>query len=195
MSTTTAPIFLKDAHAFESVFKSYYASLASFACQYVSDKEEAEEIVQEMFTNLWAKGDQIRIQTTVKSYLFGATRNACLNHLKRKKVAKKYEDRQLWVAKEEQEIDFLELDQLHELIEAAMNKIPEKCREIFELSRSDGKKYQEIADELQISIKTVENQMGKALRILREELQDYLPSILFWLSAMGVNAHLIVELV
>ena len=83
-----------------------------------------------------------------------------------------------------QSADELEYDELVDRLQAAMNKIPEKCREIFELNRFEGKRYKEIAEELNLSLKTVENQMGKALKILRNELGDYLPLIL-WLWMHG----------
>ena len=193
--STEPTILLQDLKVFESAFKTHYSSLASFAYQYVGEREAAEEIVQEMFTSLWEKAEKTQIQTNLKSYLFGATRNACLNYLKHQKVKQKYVDRQMWSATEASQVDFLELEQLQNLLEKAMNKIPEKCREIFELSRFEGKKYQEIADELNLSLKTVENQMGKALKILREELHDYLPLIIFWISVMGVKSNLVVGMI
>ncbi len=195
MSSESAHVLLHDLKVFESVFKTHYSGLASFAVHYVGDRDIAEEIVQELFTNLWTKAKETQIQTNLKSYLFGATRNACLNYLKHQKVERKYAERHLSTTREEYEVDFLELEQLHSLLEKAMNKIPEKCREIFEMSRFEGKKYQEIADELQLSLKTVENQMGKALKIMRDELQDYLPMIIFWIALMGVKSNLVVELI
>jgi len=76
---------LTNARAFEQVFKSFYQPLTAFAFQYVDDHDEAEEVVQEMFSGIWVKASQIEIRTTIKSYLYGAVRNACLNHLKHEK--------------------------------------------------------------------------------------------------------------
>jgi len=184
---------LRDHRVFEQVFKLHYAALAGFAFQYVGDRDIAEELVQETFTNLWSKAEAIRVETTLKSYLYGAVRNACLNHLKHQKVKLKYTDRMMHAPAADDAVDLLELDQLESQIKRALEKIPEKCRQIFELSRIEGKRYQEIADELRLSLKTVENQMGKALKILRNELKDYLPLIL-WLASMGVKLCLIVAI-
>lgn len=172
----------------------HYAALAAFAFRYVADRDIAEELVQDVFTNLWAKATTIHVETTLKSYLYGAVRNACLNFLKHQKVQTKHAERMLHSATIAQSVDFLEMDQLEEKIKRALDKIPEKCRQVFEMSRNEGKRYQEIADELRLSLKTVENQMGKALKILRNELKEYLPLIILWLASMGVKLSLIVAI-
>lgn len=168
----------RNEETFEALFRTHYSGLASFAIRYVEDRETAEEIVQEMFSSLWSKASEIRIKTSVKSYLYGAVRNACLNHLKHQKVRQSYAEEQKWTSYQDT-TNFLELDELQSRIADALDKLPARCREIFELNRFDGKRYKEIAEYLQLSLKTVENQMGKALSILREELKDYLP--LLWL--------------
>ncbi len=151
----------------------------------MKDTEAAEEIVQELFSDMWIKTDLLKIKTSIKSYLFGAVRNACLNHIKHQKVEQKYVDRTRFTAQQDDATDFLELDELREKIAAALDKIPEKCREIFELNRFEGKRYKEIAEELNLSLKTVENQMGKALKIMRDELGEYLPAILLLMILHG----------
>lgn len=180
-------INLKDEKAFENIFKTYYSSLASFAMKYVKEPELAEEIVQEMFSNMWIRHETLRIQTSLKSYLFGAVRNACLNYIKHQKVEQKYAGHTLRTASKEEATDFLELDELKAKIALAMDKIPAKCREIFELNRFEGKRYKEIADELNLSLKTVENQMGKALKILRDELGEYLVVALWLMVEYGYD--------
>ncbi|MEQ6122221.1 RNA polymerase sigma-70 factor [Reichenbachiella sp. MALMAid0571] len=171
---------LKDSNTFESVFRAYYSQLAAFAYQYVSNSDLAEEIVQEMFGNLWEKADNITIKTSLKSYLYGSVRNACLNHLKHQKVKKQHEEYEKGKS-DYHEIDYLELDELQDKIDEALNKLPAKCREIFELSRFEEMKYKEIAQELNISIKTVESQMGRALKVMRDTLGKYLPGFIPWL--------------
>ncbi|CAE7409946.1 sigR [Symbiodinium microadriaticum] len=157
---------LKDDHAFEQVFRTFYGALAGFATKYVSDPDIAEEIVQETFTSIWTKANKIHVETNIKSYLYGAVRNACLNHIKHQKVVHEHQSYELHRASEfETGFDFLELDELQQKVDAAMNKLPEKCREVFELSRFEELKYKEIADQLSISIKTVENQMGKVTEV------------------------------
>ncbi len=147
--------------------------------------KSAEEIVQDVFMNVWSKTDSIQIQTTITSYLFGAVRNAAMNYLKHEKVQLKYAESQKASMSVSESVDILELDELKEKIADAMNQIPEKCREIFELNRMEGKRYKEIAEQLGLSLKTVENQMGKALKILREELGEYLPIIILFLMHGG----------
>ncbi|SMD36767.1 RNA polymerase sigma-70 factor, ECF subfamily [Reichenbachiella faecimaris] len=178
---------LSNKNTFEKVFRTYYQQLAAFAYQYVESHETAEEIVQDVFTNVWTKSDQIEIRTAVKSYLYGAVRNACLNFIKHKKIERRYEEQELLKA-DGYETDFLELDELQKEIDAALDQLPEKCRQIFEMSRFEEKKYKEIAEELGLSIKTVENQMGRALKVMRTALSRYLPSFIFWIiSALQKN--------
>lgn len=177
MNTQTSTAFLQNESEFELVFREFYQPLCAFAYGYTNDPDIAEEIVQDTFTNLWGKAASIEIRTTVKSYLFGAIRNACLNHLKHEKVKQAHAEYEQLRVRNEQ-TDFMELDELQAHINRAMARLPEKCRQVFEMSRFEEKKYQEIADELGISIKTVENQMGKALKTMREELGQYLPVLL-----------------
>ncbi len=151
--------------------------MVSFAMNYVLDQDQAEELVQEVFANVWTKAESLKIQSSPRAYLFTSTRNACLNFLKHRKVENAYLERFTFL---QDQGDPVEYDELVHRLEQALDKIPEKCREIFELNRFEGKRYKEIAEELGLSLKTVENQMGKALKILRRELGDYLPLII-WL--------------
>lgn len=176
---------IREEAVFEELFKSHFAELVNFGNRYLNDPEQSKELVQEVFLNIWQKSEILKIQTSVKSYLFGAVRNAALNHIKHQKVQQKYQDRVKFNSEESETVDFLELEELKTSIENALNKIPEKCRQIFELNRFEGKRYKEIADQLGISLKTVENQMGKALKILRQELGDYLPIVLLLISLHG----------
>ena len=156
--------------------------MVSFAMNYVRDKDQAEELVQDVFAHLWSKAAGIRIQVSPRSYLFTSTRNACLNFLKHEKVEQAYISQA--VRETQDQGDQVVYEELLERLEAALDQIPEKCREIFEMNRFEGKRYKEIAKELNLSLKTVENQMGKALKILRNELGDYL-MVLFWLWCHG----------
>lgn len=169
-----------DEQSFELIFRNYYTPLVHFSMKYLDGQEEGEEVVQETFASIWAKLEQTEIRTTVKSYLYGAVRNACLNQIKHRKVVIKHVQHELYLNNEGVDVDFLEYSELEDQVKDAFDKLSPKCREVFELSRYDGMKYQEIANHLELSIKTVERHMGKALKILREELGSYLP-ILLWL--------------
>ena len=157
----------------------YYPHLCSFALKYVGTSEDAEEIVQEVFFKVWENVESIAIKTSLKSYLYGAVRNGCFNFIKHQKVKLAHAEHEKHVRQNYFQKDLLEIDELREAILNAVDKLPERCREIFELSKYEGKKYKEIADQLNISIKTVENQMGKALKMLREDLAPYLPMLAF----------------
>ena len=186
MEATIQLTDLTNQRTFEKIYKDYYRPLCAFAYDYVADHDIAEETVQEMFSTVWSKAGQIEIRTNVKSYLYGAVRNSCLNFLKHEKIKRKHEAYELQKS-ELEEIDFLELDELQAEIEQALNKLPEKCRRIFEMSRYEDKKYSEIAEELDISIKTVETQMSCALKVMRESLGKYLPLILWIIYLLKKN--------
>lgn len=171
---------------FEALFRAHYQELVVFARGYTQDDDQAEELVQETFVTLWKNASQYAIQHSARSYLYAAVRNNCLNFLKHEKVKKAYGENVRLFAPVGDATDTLEIAELRERIGVAIQKIPEKCREIFMLSRYYGKKYTEIADELQLSVKTVENQMGRALKILREELGDYLFLLFLWECCGGV---------
>ena len=172
----------KDIAAFEKVFHSYYAELCGFAQKYVENKDVAEELVQSMFCSLWEKLDTLDVRTNLKSYLYSGVRNAAFNYFKHQKVVDKHAQHMASFSTIETPVsDRLEVKELKLKIAAAMDLLPDKCRQVFELSRGEHMKYREIADELGISIKTVEIHMGKALKILRRELGTYLPvALLIW---------------
>lgn len=161
--------------AFETVFRTYYKMMCSFAVYYTKDKDQAEEIVQDLFCRFWEKRSDLKINTSLKSYLYKSTYNHLLNHIRQEDLSKKYVKSQLESHNPEYEAtDSLVRKQLAEQIQKAIDSLPEKRREIFILSRNNGLKYQEIADVLDIKLKTVESQMVKALEHLRQNLKEYL---------------------
>lgn len=166
----------KEEAAFAIVFNSYYGILCSYANKYLNDADTSEEIVQDVFVKFWEKCESLAPDSSVKSYLFRSVHNTCLNHLKHLKVRDAY--RQYVVNYLEKESVYAygihEEPDLEEKIEAAISSLPPQCQRIFRMSRFEGLKYQEIADAIGISVKTVEVQMGKALRILRERLQEFI---------------------
>lgn len=164
---------------FEMLFRTYYKPLCQYAYTYLRDKEGAEEIVQSTFMNVWEKRDSLAIRTSVKPYLYAMVRNACLNALKHEKIKQRYAGEEYVLAERSHDsvTGFVSSRELERRIHEAMEGLPEQCRMVFKLSRFEELKYSEIAEQLDISIKTVENHMGKALRIMRERLRDYLPIV------------------
>ena len=162
------------------LFKTFYQPLCNYAHTFVQDKDEAEEIVQSTFLSVWEKKEITEIRTGIKPYLYAMVRNACLNLIKHEKIKQKHVASELVMA--ERSVESVSrtvmATELETRISEAMEKLPEQCRLIFKLSRFEELKYAEIAEQLDLSVKTVENQMGKALKIMREQLKDYLPVLI-----------------
>ncbi len=169
-----------DITAFEMLFRTYYQPLCNYAYTFVQDHDDAEEIVQATFLQVWEKREVLEIRTGVKPYLYAMVRNACLNVIKHEKVKQQHVAAEM--AMGERSVESVSrtvmASELESRIHGAMESLPEQCRLVFKLSRFEELKYSEIAEQLNISIKTVENHMGKALRIMREQLKDYLPLLL-----------------
>lgn len=165
---------------FEAIFRQYYASLCRYARQLLPDPDEAEEEVQAMFLAIWEKREGLLITVSLKSYLYRSVHNRCLNRLKHAAVRDEHRDYVHHVGEEMAESPAQRVigEELAHQIQRAIQKLPEQCRLVFTLSRYEELRYGEIAEQLGISIKTVENQIGKALRILRTELSEYLPIVL-----------------
>ena len=167
---------------FESLFKQHYAELVRFGQKYLSDYESAEEIVQNLFVKFWENRNNIKIEQSHRAYLFSATRNACLNEIKHQNIKTSYINSVVHATMEEDDVvTTVEVDELDSRINNAINQLPEGRRKIFLMSRHEGMKYKEIALALGLSIKTVENQMGNAIKHLRNELKDYLIFALLFL--------------
>jgi RNA polymerase sigma-70 factor, ECF subfamily len=165
-----------DEDAIVCIFNHYYKVLVLYAQNIVGTLDIAEEIVQGIFTKLWIDRKYICIETSVRAYLIRAVRNKCLDYFKHEKIKTKYlnkfQQEMLNVTKEDENI--LITNDLSEHIFKSIEELPEKCREIFKMNRFENKKYNQIAEELGISPKTVEAQITKALKRLREQLRDYL---------------------
>ena len=170
-----------DLDAFELIFREFYKPLVRYGNTFLRDGSEVEDVVQHVFISFWEKREEIKIHTSVRSMLYTSVRNTCLNRLKHLKVRKEHEVEVLHTHSEGDESDLTEFSELSLQLEQAIGKMPEQCGRIFRMSRFEQLRYQEIADELGISIKTVENQMGKALKIAREHLKDYLPLLILFL--------------
>lgn len=165
-----------DERIFEQTFRKYYASLCTYGRGILHDADEAEEIVQAVFVNIWEKRTEIEITMSLKSYLYRAVHNHCLNRLKHQKVREEHQQYATYyqASAYESVSQTVYKNELEVQLAKAIERLPEQCRLIFKLSRFEELRYQEIADQLGLSVKTVENQIGKALKILRVELSDFL---------------------
>lgn len=169
---------------FELLFRDFFPPLMAFAKKILGDEDDAREVVHQVFINLWEKRSELDLSSSLKSYLFTSVHHRSLNVIRDRK---KFSSEEVPEVASEWDVSAqIESMELEEKIREAIDALPEKCREIFELSRFEGLKYGEIAGQLDISIKTVENQMSKALKILREQLGKYL-TLLLWLLLYAMN--------
>jgi len=176
-----AQVVRGDLNAFEMVFREYYKPLVRYGNTFLRDSDETEDVVQQVFVSFWEKRTEMNVHSSLRSMLYTSVRNACLNKLKHQKVRLQHVAEVQYVNSEQDTSDTLEANELNQQLQHAISKMPEQCGRIFKMSRFEQLRYQEIADELGISIKTVENQMGKALKIAREHLSDYLPLLILFL--------------
>lgn len=202
--TAKAPIFSADFHpfkveysdstvidllrqgsekVFERIFKDHFKSLHAYAYTFLKDDEQAEEVVQNVFCRIWEKRENLKTDGSLKAYLYRAVHNESLNYLKHQKVKASF---QVYYADQmEQSEDHsakkIMANELERHIQKAMNELPQQCRTIFQLSRFEQLKYQQIADQMGLSIKTIENQMGKALKLMRLKLAEFLTIMIFLL--------------
>ncbi|MFD1770078.1 RNA polymerase sigma-70 factor [Sphingobacterium suaedae] len=158
---------------FEAVFREHFKELHGYAYRMIGNSDAAEEIVQHVFLKLWERDWEKTLQSSWKAYLYRSVHNQTLNTLKRYKLQQRYEAYQTVHAENLQDLPFGE-QELKKELHAALAKLPEKSRIVFEMSRFQELRYKEIADTLNLSVKTVEGHMTKALRHLRVHLIDYL---------------------
>jgi RNA polymerase sigma-70 factor (ECF subfamily) len=161
-----------DEKAFSELFDEYYSALCLFANKYLHDMDLSRSLVQQVFIDLWTKRQKIAISTSVKSYLYTTVKNRCIDVLRKEKSTTEISE-SVENLRQTPFRDLVEEAELNDRINASINQLPDRCREIFLLCRFEGLKYSEIAEKLGISIKTVEMQMGIALKKLRDSLSDY----------------------
>lgn len=174
----------KNEAAFEQVFKNYYKNLHAYACTFLKDEADSDEVVQQVFYKLWERSGNGNVSGSTAAYLYRAVHNECLNHLKHRNVKDRHE---LYVAHSMKQQNGntggnIMTKELEHRYLSALKELPEQCRTVFQLSRFEDMKYREIADTLNISVKTVENQMGKALKFLRLKLAEFLLALFTFLN-------------
>jgi RNA polymerase sigma-70 factor (ECF subfamily) len=174
--------------SYNTLFNEYYMVLTVFAKTYLGEMDLAREIVQDMFVRLYESRHLLENVDSLKSYLYRSVRNSCLNFLKSSKIHHKHKER-IRLEQSDAEYDILEEIQESELeqrIFQVVSTLPGRCRQIFRMSRVEGLKNDEIAQQLSISKRTVETQISRALKTLRVELASYLTvlviNMLFYLS-------------
>jgi RNA polymerase sigma-70 factor, ECF subfamily len=161
--------------AFDTLFRAYYPGLVGAAAAMVGDRDLAEEVAQEVMVELWRRRADLQIEGGLRAYLHRAARNRTLNRIRHERTVRAAQPHIAsgTAAPRAADSDVRE-NEIDDALTRALSAMPPRCREIFELSRIHGLRYGEIAAELDISIKTVEAQMGKALRIVREHLDPWL---------------------
>ena len=177
----------KNPELFDEIFKQYSKPLFYYAAKFVED-EAAKDIVQDLFVKLWS--DQITIKLSLNALLFKMVRNGCLQHLEKQKVRNKYIEIEKFNLQEEElryymdERSSLIEQELESKLNEVLDNLPERCKQIFMMSRFDNKKNREIAEELGISVKAVEKQISKALASIRIEMKDYLPLLIYFSATL-----------
>ncbi len=161
-----------DIKQFESLFRSSYVSLVRYAKSLISDHDASEEIVQELFYRLWQNREKIKIESSLNGYLFRSVHNRCLHYIGHNKVVARHAEE---ILSENQGFadnpsEILQYRELQDKVADILDSLPERCGQIFYMSRFEGLKYNEIAERLSVSVKTVEANMGRALRAFRKEL-------------------------
>lgn len=158
---------------YEELFTSNHKNLCRLANRIVNNKAGAEDIVQDVFLKVWNSRETIQTDRPLEGYLYTATTNAALNYLESLSRLNKFR-KEFVPANEEGTSQNISVKELQAEFQKALDRLPPKCKVIFILSRFEGQRYKQIAEQLNISVKTVENQMGKALEIMREELKPFL---------------------
>ena len=161
-----------DVEQFESLFRSSYVSLVRYAKTLIKDHDNAEEIVQDLFFRIWQDKEKIKIESSLNGYLFRSVHNRCLHYIEHNRVVARHAEEMSYRQSESQESpsDILHYKELQARIARILERLPERCGKIFYMSRFEGLKYTEIAEKLSVSVKTVESNMGRALKEFRKEL-------------------------
>ncbi|MFT4071674.1 MAG: RNA polymerase sigma-70 factor [Dysgonamonadaceae bacterium] len=167
-----------DEYAFKELFFEFYPALCVFAKRYINDKEACKDIVQDIFLKIWEKRKNLDINTSFRNFIITSVKNRCIDYLRKNNPVEEIEGKEFTAGIETPESVYSK-SELETIIQHALNKMEPHLRRVFEMNRFEGLTYNEIASELNISPKTVEAQMSKALKFLRVELKDFIPFIVF----------------
>ncbi|NKI27451.1 RNA polymerase sigma-70 factor [Arenibacter sp. 6A1] len=180
-----------DKLAFEYYFSFFYGRITGFCIQFLGDQDKAQSVAQEAFIKLWLNRGKVEKVSGIKSFLYTAAKTQCLDILRHQSVTSKYRNLKLHEKEINLNVEILKamnfdevsFQELEALVDKTISKLPPQCRTVFLLSRFESKKNREIANELNISIKAVEGNITRALKIFRIELSSYLIFILFIISS------------
>ncbi len=163
-----------DKKEFESLFRSSYVSLVKYSRTLIKDQDTAEEIVQDLFVKIWQEKEKIKIESSLNGYLFRAVHNKCLHYIEHLKVVERHASKvgTGLADPSDDPSEILHYKDLQTKIASILERLPERCGKIFCMSRFEGLKYSEIAEKLSVSVKTVEANMGIALKEFRKELKE-----------------------
>lgn len=157
---------------FQGVFHAYYEGLCQYAFTILRNMDDAEDVVQAMFLKIWEKRGELVITQTIKAYLYKAVYNQCMNHLEHRVVRAKFQESTTLRKMTPVQLPEVFPAELEERIKVAINRLPPQCRTIFLMSRYEDLKYAQIAEALNLSVNTIENQISKALKILRAHIRE-----------------------
>ncbi len=162
-------MIILDKTIYQKLFHDYYVPLCNLAYRYLYSEEESEDIVQEVFANFWQKRKELNVNTSLKNYLYSSVKNKCIEKIRRKKIEERYISEQMMKESDsaEDEDDFEKLLLINK-VNKSIDKLPKKCKQVFTMAKIEGLTYNEISEELGISVKTVEGQMRRAFILIRE---------------------------
>ncbi|NVK84770.1 MAG: RNA polymerase sigma-70 factor [Cytophagia bacterium] len=173
-----------DETAFQETFELYFKVLVLFATKFSLDKETAEDLVQDVFVKLYEQKERLQFHSSLKAFLYQSVRNRCIDMIRSSKTREKHH-MEIKAGAELEGLnseDLMLQSELEEKIYHSIGQLPEQCQIIFKMNRFEGKKNQEIAEELNISKRTVETQISKALKRLREDIYPYLKTLILAIS-------------
>jgi len=179
-----------DFSTMELVYNNLFRQVYNYAKSYVADSEQAKEIAQDSFLVLWEKRQSLRPDSNIKAFLLHIARNKSLNYLKKQQVNRNYtnylkhiEQSINYHALKDKTAEWVLMQELEALIAKTLEELPEPCRKVFDMSRTENLSYAEIAEKLGISVKTVEYRMMHTLRLFRKNLRPYIPLIVLLISS------------